>query len=106
MKGIKDSTRTRTNQSAKSNLIAEKLQSEVDIERKQGSVWPSLYYYLINGKRIDEAIFPEMDNVISIIMDNIKYLEAWQLSKMKETPDRSPTWSKPANTNFWAIDKP
>ena len=106
MKGIKDSTRTRTNQSAKSNLIAEKLQSEVDIERKQGSVWPSLYYYLINGKRIDEAIFPEMDNVISIITDHIKYIEGQKLRNTKASSDRSPTWSKPANTNFWVMDKP
>ena len=41
LKVIKGSTITKTNQSAKSNLIVEKLQSKVKIASKQGSAWPS-----------------------------------------------------------------
>ena len=37
LKGIKSSTRTKTNQSAKSNLSVEKLQSKVAISKKQVS---------------------------------------------------------------------
>ena len=59
LKGIKDSTRTKTNQSAKSNLSVEKLRSEVAIARKQGSTWTSRYYHLINGKGIGESILLE-----------------------------------------------
>ena len=103
-KCIKGSTITKTNQSSKSNLSMEKLQNEVGIPRKLGSVWPSRYYCLINGKRIGEAIFTEMVNVIIIITDNIKYLEAQQLRNMKSVSDKSSTWSKPANTNFRKIN--
>ena len=84
----------------------EKLQSEVAIARKQGSTWTSRYYHLINGKRIGEAILLEMEKLMSIIMDHIKYLEAQQLRNMKAESDRLPTWSKPANTNLWKLYKP
>ena len=106
LKAIKDFTRTKTNQSAKSNLSVEKLRSEVAIARKQDSTCNSRYYHLINGKGIGEAIFLEMDKLMNIIMDHIKYLEAQQLRNMKAESDRSPTWSKPANTNLWKIYKP
>ena len=53
-----------------------------------------------------ETIFSGMENVISIIMDHIKYLESLKIRNIKTASDRSPTWSKPANTNFWVIDKP
>ena len=99
-KVVKGSTRTKKNQSAKSNLSVDKLQSEVAKVRKQGSAWPSRYYHLINRKRIDEAIFSEIENMITIITDHIKYLEVYQLRYMKAASYRSPTWSKPANTNF------
>ena len=56
LKDIKGSTRTKTNHSAKSNISVEKLQSEVAVERKQGSAWPSRYYRLIIRNRIGEAI--------------------------------------------------
>ena len=49
--------------------------------------------------------FSEMENVISITTDNIKYLEAQQLRNMKSAFYRSPNWSKPANTNLWVIYK-
>ena len=100
LKGIKDFTRTKTNHSTKSNLSVEKLRSEVAIARKQGSTWTSRYYQIINGKRVGEAILLEMENLMSIIMDHIKYLEAQQLRNMKAASDRSLNWSKPANTNF------
>ena len=100
LKGIKGSTITKTNQSAKSNLSVEKLRIKVAIARTQGSTWTSRYYHLINGKRIGEAILLEMEKLMSNIMDHIKYLEAHQLSNTKAASDRSPTWSKPANTNF------
>ena len=92
LKGIKVSKRTKTNHSSKSNLSMEKLWREVDIARKRGYAWPSRYYRLINRKRIGEAIFLEMENVMSIITDHIKYLEAQQLRNMKASSDRSPTW--------------
>ena len=100
LKGIKGSTRTKTNQSAKSNLSVDNLRSEVAIARKQGSTRTSRYYHLINGKGIGEAILLEMEKLMSIIMDHIKYLEAKQLRNMKAASDRLPTWSKPENTNF------
>ena len=75
------------------------------IARKQGSAWNSRYYCLIDGKRIGGAIFSEMKNVIIIITDNIKYLEAKKLRNTKAESDRAPTWSKPVNTNLWKIDK-
>ena len=74
--------------------------------RNQGSAWTIRYYRLINRKRIGEAVFSETENVISIITDHIKYIEAQQLSNMESASDRSPTWSKPANINLWVIDKP
>ena len=52
------------------------------------------------------AILLEMENMISIIADRIKYIEVQQLSNTKAASDRSLTLSKPANTNFWVIDKP
>ena len=56
LKGINGSTRTKTHQSAKYNLIVEKLQNKVAIERRRGSEWPSCYYFLINRKRIGKAV--------------------------------------------------
>ena len=106
LKGIKGSTRTKMNQSTKSNLSVENLGKKLAIGRKLGSAWPSWYYRLINRKRIGEAIFPEMENVIISIMDRITYLEAQQVRNMKLASDRSPAWSEPANTNFWVIDHP
>ena len=93
LKGIKGSTRTKNNQSAKYNLNVEKLQREVAIARKKGSAWTSRYYYLINGKSIGEELLLKMENVMSIIMDHIKYLDAQQLSNTKKASERSPTWS-------------
>ena len=106
LKGIKGSTRTKMNQSAKSNLNVDNIQSKVVTARNQGSAWTIRYYRLINRKRIGEAILSEMENVISIITDHIKYLETQQLRNTKSASDKSPTWSKPANTNLWVIDKP
>ena len=82
LKGVKGSSRTKKNQSAKFNLIVEKLQSKAAIARKPGSAWTSRYYRLINRKRIGEVIFSETDYVIIIITDHIKYLEARQLRNM------------------------
>ena len=93
LKCIKGSIRTKTNQSVKSNLSVEKLRSKVAIARKWGSAYPSHYYCLINGKRIGKAIFSEMENMMSIITDHIKYLEVHQLRNMKSAPDISPTWA-------------
>ena len=106
LKVIKGSTINKTNQSSNSDLSVEKLQNEVDIARKRGSAPPRRYYHLINGKRICQAILSEMKNLVSIITGSIKYIEVQQLRNTKEASDRSPTWSKPANTNFWVIDKP
>ena len=69
-------------------------------------MWPSRYYHLNNRKRIGEALLSEMDNVISIITDHITYLKEQQLRNMKVASDRSLTWLKPENANFWLIDKP
>ena len=106
LKCINSSTRTKTNQSAKSNLSVENLQSGVAITSNQSSACPSRYYCIINGKRIGEATLSEMENVISIITDHFNYLEAQQLRNVKSASDRSPAWSKPAITNFWKIYKP
>ena len=103
LKGKKGPTRTKTDQYAESNLSVKKLQIKAAIERKRGYTWSSCYYCLINGKRIGEAILSEMDNMIIIIADHIKYLEAQKLRNTKEASYRSATWSKPANTNLWGI---
>ena len=55
---------TNTNQSVKSNLSVEKLQSKVAISKKQGYTWPSRYYCLIYDNKIGEAILKEMENLI------------------------------------------
>ena len=78
----------------------------MSIARKQVSVWPRCYYRLINRKRIGEAILSEMENRIIVITDHIKYLEAQKLSNTKSEDEKSLTWSKPANSNIWEIDKP
>ena len=88
LKGIKGSNKTKINQSAKSNLSMEKLWSEADISRKWVSAWPSCYYCLINGKMIGESILSEMDKMISIITDHIKYIEAQQIRNTKAESDR------------------
>ena len=103
LKFVKGSTRTKTNHYSKSNLSVDNIQSKVAIASNRGSAWPSGYYCLINGNRIGKAILSLMENLIIIITDHIKYLEAQQLSNMKEASERSPTWSKPANTNFRVI---
>ena len=76
------------------------------IERNQGCARPIRYYRLIKGDRKGEAIFSEMENMISIIADHIKYIEAHQLRNMKASSDRSRTCSKPDNRDFWVINRP
>ena len=100
LKGIKGYTRTKTNQYIKSNLSMEKLRSKVATARKRGSAWSRRYYFLINRKRISEAILLEMENVISIIKDHIKYLEAQKIRNTKAASDRSLTFSKPSKYQF------
>ena len=63
-------------------------------------------FLLPNKQKEDrQGNLSEMENVISITTDNIKHLEAQQLRNMKSAFYRSPTWSKPANTNLWVIYK-
>ena len=88
LKVIQGSTITKTNQYDESNLSVDKLQINISISKKQVSTRTSRYYCLICDKNIGGAILKEMDNLISRIMDHIKYLESQQLRNMKSVSDR------------------
>ena len=45
-------------------------------------------------------------SVVAAFASELKYIEVQKLRNTKASSDRSPTWSKPANTNFWVMDKP
>ena len=73
-------------------------------EKAQAALRESIKTFIFLLENWD--VLSRNENVISIITNHIKYLEAQKLRNTQAASDRSPTWSKPANTNFWVIYKP